>query len=476
MANFQSSVSDILTMFDDDTSTSDSITTADLQKPILVGYAFGPKKMSTMATVMAEASRAHVVGVVYEDETELPLQETSSLTTEALSLHQEAMDKFVLSSTPHALANVHAHGTNTCNHTGSGLNHIVRYFRSSCSSVGSDDMCGSITSTSGSLMTRRSGSGAYPVRVSFVPVDLNEPLEEQHGGNFDIILHKMTEDILCLSTADPTWKAQWPKPDVTEDETLLQAMERIHRLKDYQQTHPHCSLTDDPTNVEVVMSRSAISVKLQQALVGVTSASGLCVETPTFMNYRQPEEDHTLRYPLIAKPLPAAGTKKSHCMGVVLNPSGLSKVQSPCLLQEYANHDAVLYKVYVLGDLIHVFRRPSLPNLPTEAKELAPLNPYVEFDSQRPYPNLQDFGIDSPTVTDASMSISLSAVEVTPIVQALKRAFGLELFGFDILISNETLMVVDVNYFPSFKEVANFPSLLAKFLVQRAVHKRKSTA
>mmetsp|Transcript_4344 Transcript_4344/g.6255 ORF Transcript_4344/g.6255 Transcript_4344/m.6255 type:complete len:87 (-) Transcript_4344:2522-2782(-) len=45
-------------MFDDDSitanSNTDSITPADLQKPILVGYAFGPKKMSTMATVMAE--------------------------------------------------------------------------------------------------------------------------------------------------------------------------------------------------------------------------------------------------------------------------------------------------------------------------------------------------------------------------------------------------------------------------------------
>ena len=78
-----------------------------------------------------------------------------------------------------------------------------------------------------------------------------------------------------------------------------------------------------------------------------------------------------------------------------------------------------------------------------------------------------------PPLTKRTKSLHLSAGEVAPIVDALKHAFGLELFGFDILVSDNRLLVVDVNYFPSFKEVSNFPSLLAKFLVQRAVLQRK---
>ena len=39
----------------------------------------------------------------------------------------------------------------------------------------------------------------HPIRVSFVPVDLDTPLEEQHRGKFDVILHKMTKEILCMS-------------------------------------------------------------------------------------------------------------------------------------------------------------------------------------------------------------------------------------------------------------------------------------
>jgi len=472
-------------MHDDDThshnSVADSITTQDLQIPILVGYAFGAKKMNTMATVMAEASRARVVGVVSVDDQDTPLPK-HALTTAALCLHQKKESQL-----PKNIVLSLKKG---------GLNNIVRYFRSSCSSVGSDDIdtgsnshsnpstagTGTVTTeTRKTHSSHASGSSTYPVRVSFVPVDLNEPLEEQHGGRFDIILHKMTEDILCLSTADARWKQFLDeRGDISDrtgdcEPTLRQAIHRIQRLKDYQRSHPQCCLADDPSHVEVVMSRSQISSKLQQALVGVTSTSGQAVATPNFLDYNHHNQHHSLRYPLIAKPLPAAGTKKSHCMGIVLNPKGLVKIETPCILQEYANHCATLYKVYVLGDDIHVFSRPSLPDLPSKPSELDLLNPYVEFDSQRPYPKLVDFGLDMPPPAKRTKLLQMTAGEVSPVVEALKRAFGLELFGFDILVSDNRLLVVDVNYFPSFKEVSNFPSLLATFLVQRAVQKRKST-
>mmetsp|Transcript_2030 Transcript_2030/g.3197 ORF Transcript_2030/g.3197 Transcript_2030/m.3197 type:complete len:604 (-) Transcript_2030:126-1937(-) len=549
-----------------DVVSTSSITTQDLQQPILVGYAFGPKKMSTMATVMAEASRARVVGVVMEEEGEdnedetvtatvtvtnntvtnnssnnsntavlttskvgLPSHQHTStnnkkhaLTTAALSRHHEQHEKEQHNRSSTAVGAAGAGG-------GGSLNNIVRYFRSSCSSIGSDDgddtSCFSTsnnTSTTGTTALTRHSYHHHPVRVSFVPVNLNEPLEEQHGGRFDILLHKMTEDILCLSTAEEQQQKDGVVDNHTNDNddtnsSSLQhgARIRIHRLQEYQRLHPHCCLADDPDNIKVVMSRSAISSKLQQALVGVTSGDrGWPVATPTFCNYygssntdddeKKQKQQLTLRYPLIAKPLPAAGTKKSHCMGIVLTPQGLARVNTPCLLQEYANHDGTLYKVYVLGDDTFVFCRPSLPNLPVyhddddddDQLEQEPYS-YVEFDSQRPYPKLAEFGLEDNSTTtppncdtsSSQPSTMMTVTEVTPIVQALKRAFGLELFGFDILVSSATtttatddeeeqqrkLLVVDVNYFPSFKEVSNFPSLLAKFLVQRAVQTRKLT-
>ena len=154
-----------------------------------------------------------------------------------------------------------------------------------------------------------------------------------------------------------------------------------------------------------------------------------------------------------------------------------------------------------------MFERPSLPNLPQGEREIDKVGSYVEFDSQQPYPKLSDFvGTSHSAETEAgkeyfaasepvfkrhkvSYSSSsqtysfLSADEVAPVVSALRVAFDLDLFGFDVLVtgseyssgSMKELLVVDVNYFPSYKEVFNFPTLLAKYLTQQAINGRCRT-
>lgn len=98
----------------------------------------------------------------------------------------------------------------------------------------------------------------------------------------------------------------------------------------------------------------------------------------------------------------------------------------------------------------------------------------MTFDSQRqPYPTLAEFGF----TTNAASTISppktprlvLTATDVAPVVDALRQAFGssLQLFGFDVIYGDGCLWVIDVNYFPSYKEVGNFPTLLANVLAQQ---------
>jgi len=376
------------------------------------------------------------------------------------------------------------------------------------------------------------------LRVSFVPLDPDFPLEEQHGAKMDIILHKLTEDILCLSRYSPLYPDLVPSLGSTDEafEAVLEAMNlendaheairRVHRLMQYQKRRPDCSLVDDPSKVLTLMSRSDIAHALSECLVGVSSKSGIPVSSPKFVVWdqqhkakRDPIEllaqllkNAKMSYPLIAKPLQAAGTKTSHYMTVLLNESSLKHIgASSCLLQEYANHDAVLYKVYVLGNNVRVYQRPSLPNLPPLAiiatQKSSGYSPsYVDFDSQRPYPRLSAFGVSegslprrnsppflaslttahtssspskSATTIGDNHTIAVTAEEVQPIVDTLMEAFGLELFGFDILITpgeskeERQMLVVDVNYFPSYKEVSNFPSLLAQYLTQRAVDSRR---
>ena len=68
-------------------------------------------------------------------------------------------------------------------------------------------------------------------------------------------------------------------------------------------------------------------------------------------------------FPVICKPVEACGTPNSHSMAVVVSASGLDLVRPPCIVQEYRDHGEIFFKVYVMGDEVMVFRRPSLPNL-----------------------------------------------------------------------------------------------------------------
>lgn len=49
-------------------------------------------------------------------------------------------------------------------------------------------------------------------------------------------------------------------------------------------------------------------------------------------------------------------------MAIVFNQEGLSAIQPPCVVQNFINHNAVLYKVFVVGDSYTVVQRPSLKN------------------------------------------------------------------------------------------------------------------
>ncbi|GMI49353.1 hypothetical protein ScalyP_jg10200, partial [Parmales sp. scaly parma] len=69
--------------------------------------------------------------------------------------------------------------------------------------------------------------------------------------------------------------------------------------------------------------------------------------------------------------------------------------------------------------------------------------------------------------------------EVTPIANKLREIFKLDLFGFDLLVTSEKreMVVVDVNYFPSYKEMSEYwPKLLAEYLVEMHLVRTKLSA
>jgi inositol-1,3,4-trisphosphate 5/6-kinase/inositol-tetrakisphosphate 1-kinase len=524
----------------------------------VVGYVFGPKKMSTMGVVMAEASKtklassslrlrkyitmdtAHDPQLVKEEDEAKTMRDFDSepsLTLDRLRESQLSSKNQVeiILDAGHDLRNVvrrlqsscsscaDSASTSTGTRTASTVSHMTSSTPTthlySSSSMSKSNRCSSLTSPSQQI----------PIRVSFVPLDPEIPLEEQHGGRIDVILHKLTEDILVSSQWEQQQRQSEHQPahlkgdeaNLPLDSAQAAAIRRVQRLCDFSARHG-CPLVDHPNDVQRLMNRAEIAETLQDCLQGVRSTSGRSVGAPKYavlakaqidgQSARDVIQQAKLKLPLMIKPLTAAGTKASHSMAVLLRPDALEpnnlvSFPIPSLCQEYVNHDAWLYKVYVLGDFCSVHKRRSLPNLPTyddschrsdgsiDGILMNNTKSMVAFDSQRPYPRLRDFGYPSSTATTTTTATNTStpcgfadtnsasrcpvtAEEVRPIVQALKSAFSLELFGFDVICAsdNNSLLVVDVNYFPSYKEVPKFAALLAKYLTDRALERRIAEA
>jgi len=50
-------------------------------------------------------------------------------------------------------------------------------------------------------------------------------------------------------------------------------------------------------------------------------------------------------------------------MSIVFSEKGLKDASVPCIAQTFVNHNAQLFKIYVLGEEQFVVRRPSIKNI-----------------------------------------------------------------------------------------------------------------
>jgi inositol-1,3,4-trisphosphate 5/6-kinase/inositol-tetrakisphosphate 1-kinase len=50
-------------------------------------------------------------------------------------------------------------------------------------------------------------------------------------------------------------------------------------------------------------------------------------------------------------------------MTLVFNEKGLSQCNFPCVVQSFVNHNAVLYKLFAIGEESFMVERPSIKNL-----------------------------------------------------------------------------------------------------------------
>jgi hypothetical protein len=121
------------------------------------------------------------------------------------------------------------------------------------------------------------------------------------------------------------------------------------------------------------------------------------------------------------------------------------------LAQKFVDHDAVLFKCYVVGEQHCIKACPSLPNA-TELIEMAAESQIaadyiLSFDSQ------SMGAISGHTGAEQKFAVHINH-HLTSIIGIIKQIVepDLQMFGFDLIVCREqlTINIIDLNYFPSY--------------------------
>ncbi|KAA8582211.1 hypothetical protein FQN60_008951, partial [Etheostoma spectabile] len=243
-------------------------------------------------------------------------------------------------------------------------------------------------------------------------LDLSQPLEEQ--GPLDVIIHKLTDLIL------------------EADQNDSQAVLLVQRVQDYIDAHPETIVLDPLPAIRTLLDRCK-SYQLINRIESCMQDERIC--SPPFMvlntecspDVLEQIKRQGLTFPFICKTRVAHGTN-SHEMAIIFSEEDLKDVKPPCVIQSFINHNAVLYKVFVVGDSYTVVERPSLKNFPA-----GPADREAIF-------------FNSHNVSKPESSSDLTT------------ALGVSLFGIDVIINNQTGQhaVIDINAFPGYEGVPEF--------------------
>lgn len=277
--------------------------------------------------------------------------------------------------------------------------------------------------------------------IDLIKIDVERRLIDQ--GPFDCVLHKFYAD---------DWKQQ---------------------LRDYSTKNPRSLIIDLPEDIERLHNRITM-LELVTGLIIETSAESFGVPNQTVVYdaiSASEVESEGLKFPVIAKPLVADGSAKSHKMLLVFNHEGLNKLKPPIVLQEFVNHGGVIFKVYVVGDYVKCMKRKSLPDVKEE--NLGVLKGSLPF-SQVSNLNTVEKNDELMDLEDADYPpMSL----ITKIAMGLRKVTRLHLFNFDMIrdtkIGNRYL-VVDINYFPGYAKMPDYEIVLTDFFWDLLSKKNKN--
>eukprot|EP01091_Cochliopodium_minus_P013928 TRINITY_DN460_c0_g1_i1.p2 TRINITY_DN460_c0_g1~~TRINITY_DN460_c0_g1_i1.p2 ORF type:complete len:175 (-),score=39.76 TRINITY_DN460_c0_g1_i1:41-565(-) len=163
-----------------------------------------------------------------------------------------------------------------------------------------------------------------------------------------------------------------------------------------------------------------------------------------------------LKFPVICKPFVGDGNDFSHQCAFAHNEKGLYEMPLPAIFQQYHDHDAVIYKIYVLGDEISQIQRPSLEN----------------YREDIVHPDFEYFGRISNARENGSKEIVATKLPSDELlkdaIEHLRSFLPMTFFGFDLIYNSETqsYYIIDINYLPGYYDVKNLHSRILSYILK----------
>ncbi|CAL1399484.1 unnamed protein product [Linum trigynum] len=295
--------------------------------------------------------------------------------------------------------------------------------------------------------------------IDLVPIDLRRPLIDQ--GPFDCLLHKLYGD---------DWSRQ---------------------LDDFRRLHPHATVIDSPESISRLHNRiSMLQVvsELKTNSTAVSPAATFGIPKQIVIYDKETLSDRRswdlLKFPVIAKPLIADGSAKSHKMILIFNREGLDKLKPPIVLQEFVNHGGVIFKVYVVGDYVQCVKRKSLPDVIPGSISSESSVPFSQVSNiTTPYRKNDDDDDDNDKY-DYYKAMQLDGAEMPPqsfvvdLARGLRSATKLHLFNFDVIRDStreNKYLVIDINYFPGYAKMPGYERVLFDFLWDVVSERKRTT-
>ncbi|GBG68908.1 hypothetical protein CBR_g3607 [Chara braunii] len=315
------------------------------------------------------------------------------------------------------------------------------------------------------------------------------------GANLEDDENRDEKEMHCIAKKVSRVKA------VTESRvTFSNGMTHLWRLA---KASRHICVIDPFEFVEILVDRVAM-MNLLQGLKAVATPNGTIVRAPVSVSVcsfaeavaREALSQAKLEPPWIVKPRIACGIPDAHTMAFVRTRAGIAdlKLPLPAVIQEYVDHGSVQYKVYVIGERVFVCTRNSTPDAAQFIKP-TPLSESCQSTSMT-FHSLRSLPLGTPRQSGATVAGSrndkdeaakdgrssssweirstapaarrvergqLDEVAVWSAAKWLSRLLKLHIFGFDVVVQSLTgdHVVVDANYFPSFKDVPDQDSLPA---------------